>query len=75
MNKPPKKLLDQARDILRLRHYSIRTEASYFSWIKRYIIYHGKRHPKDMGKVEIESFLTHLAANLKVAAVRSPIDA
>ncbi|MFH1991202.1 MAG: phage integrase N-terminal SAM-like domain-containing protein [Pseudomonadota bacterium] len=75
MNKPPKKLLDQARDILRLRHYSIRTEASYLSRIKRYIIYHGKRHPKDMGKVEIESFLTHLAANLKVAAVRSPIDA
>jgi len=53
MNKPPKKLLDQARDILRLRHYSIRTEESYLSWVKRYIIYHGKRHPKDMGKMDM----------------------
>ena len=68
MNKPPKRLLDQTRDILRLKHYSIRTEQSYLSWIKRYIIFHDKRHPKDMSKKEIESFLTHLAVNSKVAA-------
>lgn len=68
MTTPPKRLLDQTRDIIRLKHYSIRTEESYISWIKRYILYHGKKHPKDMGKDEIESFLTHLAVNLKVAS-------
>jgi len=68
MNKPPKKLLDQVRDTLRLKHYSIRTENSYISWIKRYILFHNKRHPKDMGENEIEAFLTHLAVDLKVAS-------
>ena len=68
MKPPPKRLLDQTRDIIRLKHYSIRTEESYISWIKRYILYHGKKHPKEMGKNEIESFLTHLAVNLKVAS-------
>lgn len=67
MNKPPKKLLDQVRDKLRLKHYSIRTEESYLSWIKRFILYHHNRHPKDMGKKEMEAFLTHLAVDLKVA--------
>jgi hypothetical protein len=61
MDKPPKKLLEQVRDRLRLKHYSIRTENSYISWIKRYILFHKKRHPQDMGKREIEAFLTHLA--------------
>ena len=68
MDKPPKRLLDRVRDIIRLKHYSIRTEKSYISWMKRYIIYHNKRHPKEMGKQEIESFLTHLAVDLNVAA-------
>lgn len=67
MNKSPK-LLDQVRHQIRLRHYSIRTERSYLSWIKRYILYHGKKHPEAMGAKEIESFLTHLAVNLNVAA-------
>jgi len=68
MDKAPKKLLEQVRDTLRLKHYSIRTENSYISWIKRYILFHNKRHPKDMRKHEIEVFLTHLAVDLKVAS-------
>jgi len=68
MNKPPKKLLDQVRELIRLKHYSIRTEQTYVSWIKRFILFHGKKHPNDMGKNEIEAFLTHLAKNLNVAS-------
>jgi integron integrase len=64
----PKKLLDQVRDLIRLKHYSIRTEKSYVSWIKRFIIYHNKQHPEDMGEKEIENFLTHLAVDLNVAS-------
>ena len=45
----PPKLLDQVRDKIRVKHYSIRTEAQYVQWIKRFIFFHGKRHPKDMG--------------------------
>ena len=67
MNMPPKKLLHQVRDRLRLKHYSIRTERSYTGWIKRYILFHNKKHPKDMGEREIEQFLTHLAVDQKVA--------
>ncbi len=58
MDMPPKKLLHQVRDRLRLKHYSIRTERSYTGWIKRYILFHNKKHPKDMGEREIEQFLT-----------------
>jgi integron integrase len=68
MERQPKKLLDQVRDAIRLKHYSIRTEHSHVSWIKRYILYHNKRHPKDMGEKEIEDFLTHMAVDLKVAS-------
>jgi len=64
----PPKLLDQVRDKLRVKHYSIRTEHAYVDWIKRYIIFHGKRHPKNMGARDIEAFLTHLAVAGKVAA-------
>jgi hypothetical protein len=64
----PPKLLDQVRDKLRVKHYSIRTEQTYLDWIKRYIYFHGKRHPKDMGAREIEAFLTHLAVVGKVSA-------
>jgi integron integrase len=62
------KLLDQVRDKLRVKHYSIRTEQTYLDWIKRYIYFHGKRHPKDLGARDIEAFLTHLAVVGKVAA-------
>ena len=65
--KPPK-LLDQVRDKLRVKHYSIRTEQAYSGWIKRFIYFHGKRHPKDMGAHDIEAFLTHLAVVGKVSA-------
>lgn len=62
------RLLDQTRAILRTFHYSIRTEESYIQWIKRYIFFHKKRHPKDMGEKEIRMFLTHLATEKHVAA-------
>ena len=62
------KLLDQVRNRIRLKHYSIRTEETYVGWIRRYILYHDKRHPKEMGEKEISQFLTDLAVNRKVAA-------
>ena len=65
--KPPK-LLDQARDKLCVKHDSIRTEQVYVGWIKRYILFHDKQHPKDMGAVDVEAFLTHLAVAGKVSA-------
>ncbi len=48
---PKRKLLDQVRDAVRLKHYSYRTEQSYVAWIRRYILFHNKRHPKDMGAI------------------------
>ncbi len=62
-----KKLLDIVRDKMRLKHYSIKTEQSYIGWIKRYIVFHNKRHPKDMGKMEIEQFLTWQAVENRVS--------
>ncbi len=62
------KLLDQVRQVIRRKGYSYKTEKSYVGWIKRFILYHGKRHPRDMGPTEIEQFLTHLAVDLNVAA-------
>jgi integron integrase len=67
MSQPPK-LLDQMRDKLRLKHYAYKTEKSYLNWAKRYILFHNKRHPKEMGNAEIEEFLTHLAVDRQVAA-------
>ena len=64
----PPKLIDQVRDRLRVKHYSIRTEQTYVDWIKRYIFFHDKRHPKDMGAEDVEAFLTHLAVAGKVSA-------
>ena len=63
-----KKLLDQARDRLRAMHYSYRTEETYIDWMRRYIVFHKKRHPGEMGVPEIQEFLTHLAAERNVAA-------
>ncbi|MGF1588703.1 MAG: phage integrase N-terminal SAM-like domain-containing protein [Pleurocapsa sp.] len=60
MEQPPKKLFEQVSDVIRLKHYSYKTKKSYINWIKRYIIFHNKRHPKEMGGKEIEVFLTHL---------------
>jgi integron integrase len=60
--------LNRCHEILRLRHYAIRSEECYVQWIKKFILFHGKRHPQDMGAPEIEAFLTHLAVNQEVAA-------
>jgi integron integrase len=62
------KLLDQVRDAIRTRHYSYRTQEAYTGWIRRFILFHGKRHPAEMGKPEIEQFLTELAVKRNVAA-------
>ncbi len=65
---PKARLLDQVREVIRVKHYSIRTEEVYVQWIKRFILFHGKRHPREMGAGEIEVFLTDLAVQRKVAA-------
>jgi integron integrase len=62
------KLLDQVRDVIRRKHYSIRTERSHTDWIRRFILFHNKRHPREMAEVEIAQFLTHLAREGGVAA-------
>jgi len=62
------KLLDRVRWHLRVKHYSIRTEQAYVDWIRRYILFHQKRHPNEMGEREITEFLTHLAVEKSVAA-------
>jgi integron integrase len=64
----PPKLLDRVRQHLRVKHYSIRTEQAYLDWIRRFILFHGKRHPNDMAEDEISVFLTHLAVDRHVAA-------
>jgi len=68
MSNRPKKLLDRVRDAIREKHYSIRTEHAYVNWIKRFILFHHKRHPGTMGNIEIKTFLTHLAVDKNVAA-------
>jgi integron integrase len=64
----PPRLLDLVREKLRVKHYAIRTEQTYVDWIKRFILFHGKRHPKELGAPDVEAFLTHLAVAGKVAA-------
>ncbi len=65
--KPPR-LLDRVRDSIRTRHYSPQTEKAYVQWIRRFILFHGKRHPEQMGAAEIGAFLTHLAVKEGVSA-------
>ena len=62
------KLLDLLRQRIRVLHYSIRTEQAYVDWARRFILFHGKRHPRDMGAPEVMAFLTHLAVERNVAA-------
>lgn len=64
----PPRLLEQMRAVLRARHYSLRTEGTYLGWVKRFILFHGKRHPRDMGVQEVQQFLAHLAVEGHVAA-------
>jgi integron integrase len=59
--------LEEVRQIMRVQHYAIRTEQSYVEWIKRYILFHGKRHPAEMGECEVAAFLAHLSVNRNVA--------
>jgi len=63
-----KKLLEQVSDAIRLKHYSSRTEKTYTDWIRRFILFHDKRHPKDMGTQEIQAFITHLATQRHLSA-------
>ena len=67
-DKPKVPLLEQMRGVLRFKRYSIRTEQAYLDWVKRFIRFHGKRHPQTMGADEVRAFLTHLAVEGKVAA-------
>lgn len=68
MDNHPPKLLDQVRALMRQRHYALRTEKAYLGWIKRFILFHHKRHPQEMGIPEIEAFLTDLAITGHVTA-------
>ncbi len=68
MAQTPKKLLEQMRDALRLKHYALRTETAYLDWVRRFILFHDKRHPATLGAPEITAFLTHLAVEGRVAA-------
>ena len=68
MNRRPTTLVEKSREILRRKHYALSTERRYLDWIRRYILFHKKRHPASMGKEEIEDFLTHLALRGNVAA-------
>ena len=64
----PPRLLDRVRDAIRTRRYSPRTEEAYCAWIRRFILFHGRRHPRDLGPTDVEAFLTHLATDQHVSA-------
>ena len=64
----PPRLLDRLRAGIRVRHYSLRTEEAYVAWVRRFILFHHKRHPLKMGAPEINAFLTHLAVDCRVSA-------
>jgi integron integrase len=68
METKPKKLLDQVREAIRTKHYSYRTEQTYVEWVKRFILFHKKRHPKDMGVEEVQAYITYLANERTMAA-------
>ena len=65
---PKLRLMDQCREVMRFKRLALRSEQSYCDWIKRYIFFHAKRHPREMGEPEIKAFLTYLAAQRNVAA-------
>lgn len=67
-DKPAPRLLEEMRRVLRLKHYSIRTEAVYVGWVRRFVLANGKRHPRDMGAADVEQFLSGLAVQGRVAA-------
>ena len=65
-NKP--RLLDQVRNAMRVRHMALSTEKAYVDWIRQFILFHGKRHPRELGNAEVSHFLTHLAVERNVAS-------
>lgn len=65
---PPVRFLDQVRARIRVKHYSLRTERVYVDWVRRYVLYHGKRHPRDLGAGDVERFLSDLAVRRHVSA-------
>jgi integron integrase len=67
-NQRPPTVIDAVRERIRIRHYSLRTEKTYIGWIRRYLTFCGRRHPRELGSLEITTFLTHLAVDRKVAA-------
>ena len=69
------KLLDRVREVCRFRHYSIRTEQAYVDWVKRYILFHNKRHPDELEEDEVRALLTHLAVSGRVSALLFLYDA
>jgi len=64
----PSPFLRSVREAIRVRHFSIRTEEAYVYWVRRFVVFHGKRHPADMGEAEVARFLTHLAVEDNVAS-------
>lgn len=67
-DQPPKKLLDQLRDCIRTKHYSVRTEEAYVGWVRQFILYHNKRHPQEMGAAEVNQFISCLAVERHLSA-------
>ena len=66
--RPALRLLDQVRERIRVKHYSLRTEKAYVDWARRYVVFHSKRHPREMGAAEVEAFLSYLAVRRHVSA-------
>ena len=64
----PPRLLDSVRERIRVKHYAMRTEKTYVDWVRRFVVFHGKRHPREMGAAEVEAFLSHLAVVRNVSA-------
>lgn len=64
----PPRLLDQVKQTLRLKHFSLKTEKSYVHYIREFILFHNKQHPREMGVAEIRAYLSHLAVEKNVAA-------
>jgi len=64
---PKLRLREQLREVMRFKHYALRTEETYWSWCRQFIVFHGKKHPREMGAGEVHQFLTHLAAEKNVA--------
>jgi len=68
MNNEKPKLIDQLRNTIRTKHYSLKTEKSYVNWVRRFILFHNKQHPKEIGALEIQRFLNYLAVDQNISA-------